>query len=172
MCQASKCGLKHAAGRYGDTPTRCNSDLRAQSSLTHTAFPGLAQSDQFALTVSRPPSPPTHQRRPRQAGASADPRYPWSLLSIAQTDRAILFARAMATSSRGFLAIIRPSHDPSAAPLRATHRTTAMAPMISRRRMSRCPIFDVRPSLRCRRAGASTPSDFESGRQPVGGDDE
>ena len=52
MCQASKCGLPHAAGRYGDTPTRCNSDLRARSSLTHTAFPGLDQSDQFALTVS------------------------------------------------------------------------------------------------------------------------
>jgi hypothetical protein len=51
MCQASKCGLLHAAGRYGDTPTRCNSDLRARSSLTHTAFPGLDQSDQFALTV-------------------------------------------------------------------------------------------------------------------------
>jgi hypothetical protein len=53
----------------------------------------------------------------------------------------------MATSRRGFFAIIRPSHDPSAAPLRAAHRTTAMAPMISRRRTSRCPIFDVRPSL-------------------------
>ena len=52
MCQASKCGLPHAAGRDGDTPTRCNSDLRARSSLTHTAFPGLDQSDQFALTVS------------------------------------------------------------------------------------------------------------------------
>ena len=47
-----ECGLPHAAGRYGDTPTRCNSDLRARSSLTHTAFPGLDQSDQFALTVS------------------------------------------------------------------------------------------------------------------------
>src|ERR1044072_6299304 len=67
------------------------------------------------LPFTRPPSPPTHQRRRRQAGASADPRYPWSLLSIAQTDRAILFARAMATRSRGFFAIIRPSHDPSAA---------------------------------------------------------
>src|SRR4030095_10331589 len=104
MCQASKCGLIHAAGRYGDTPTRCNSDLRARSSLTHTAFPGLDQSDQFALTVLTTSSPPTHQRRHRQAGTSADPRYPWSLLSIAQTDRAILLARAMATSSRGFFA--------------------------------------------------------------------
>ena len=147
MCQASKCGLKHAAGRYGDTPTRCNSDLRARSSLTHTAFPGPTSPISLPLPFPRPPSPPTHQRRRRQAGASADPRYPWSLLSIAQTDRAILFARAMATSSRGFFAIIRPSHDPWAAPLRAAHRTTAMAPMISRRRMSRCPIFDVRPSL-------------------------
>src|SRR5262245_39626745 len=47
---------------------------------------------------------------------------------------------------RGFWANIRASPDPSAAPLRAAHRITDMAPMINRRRMSRCPIFDVRPS--------------------------
>src|SRR5262245_18117657 len=55
------------------------------------------------LPFPRPPSPPTHQRRHREAGASADPRYPRSLLSIAQTDRAIFLARAMATTRLLFL---------------------------------------------------------------------
>jgi hypothetical protein len=39
-----------------------------------------------------------------------------------------------------------PSHDPSGAPFRSAHFTTAAAPMISRRRMSRWPIFEVLPS--------------------------
>lgn len=53
----------------------------------------------------------------------------------------------MATTRRGFLAGIRASHDPLAAPLRTAHLTTVIAPMIRNRQMSRCPIFDVRPSL-------------------------
>jgi signal transduction histidine kinase len=68
------------------------------------------------------------------------------LLSIAQTERAILLARAMATTKRGFSASIRASHDPLAAPLRTARLTTVVAPMIKSRRMSCCPIFDVRPS--------------------------
>ena len=55
--------LPHATGRYGDTQTRCRSKTRALSSLTLIAFPGLDLSDQFALTVPRPPSSPTHQRK-------------------------------------------------------------------------------------------------------------
>jgi hypothetical protein len=55
--------LSHAAGRYGDTQTRRRSKTRARSSLTLIAFPGLDLSDQFALTVARPPSSPTHQRK-------------------------------------------------------------------------------------------------------------
>ena len=58
-----ECGLPHAAGRYGDTQTRRRSKTRALSSLTLIAFPGLDLSDQFALTVPRPPSSPTHQRK-------------------------------------------------------------------------------------------------------------
>src|SRR5205823_11189656 len=38
---------------------------------------------------------------------------------------------AIATSIRGFLAIIRANHDPAGAPHLAAHRTTAIAPMIS-----------------------------------------
>jgi hypothetical protein len=46
----------------------------------------------------------------------------------------------------GFLAIIRASHDPAGAPRLAAHRTTAIAPMISCRLRSRCPILEMRPS--------------------------
>ena len=55
-------------------------------------------------------------------------------------------ASATATSIFGLRAIMRPSHVPSGAPFRAAHLTTATAPTISSRRMSRCPIFEVRPS--------------------------
>lgn len=60
--------------------------------------------------------------------------------------RAIRLASATATSIFGLRASIRASQEPSGAPLRAAHRTTATAPMISNRRMSRWPIFEVRPS--------------------------
>jgi hypothetical protein len=63
MCQASKCGLIHAAGRYGDTPTRCRSKPRARGSSTLVAFPGLDLSDQFALTVLRPPIADDQRKR-------------------------------------------------------------------------------------------------------------
>ena len=55
--------LPHAAGRYGDKQTRRKSKLRALSSVTLNAFPGLDLSDQFAPTVPRPPSSPTDQRK-------------------------------------------------------------------------------------------------------------
>lgn len=58
------------------------------------------------------------------------------------------FVGAMATSMRGFFAIMRASQEPPGAPFRDAHRTTAMAPMISSRRISRWPIFEVFPS-RC-----------------------
>ena len=60
--------------------------------------------------------------------------------------RAIRFASATATSIRGLRASIRASHEPAGAPRRTALRTTAMAPMINSRLMSRCPIFDTLPS--------------------------
>lgn len=65
---------------------------------------------------------------------------------MAQIVRAILLARAVATSILGLRAIIRLSQEPAGAPLRAAQRTAVMAPMISSRRMSRWPIRDVLPS--------------------------
>lgn len=61
--------------------------------------------------------------------------------------RAILLASATITSMRGFRASMRPSHDPSEAPRRHAWLTTALAPMISRRRSVLSPIFDVAPSF-------------------------
>jgi hypothetical protein len=51
---------------------------------------------------------------------------------------AILLASATVTSIRGFLASMRPSQVPAGAPCRAAQGTTALAPMIRRRRRSRC----------------------------------
>src|SRR3954454_19970418 len=59
--------------------------------------------------------------------------------------RAVLLARATVTSIRGLRASIRASHDPSAAPRWLAHRTTALAPRMSRRRMVRSPIFEMAP---------------------------
>jgi hypothetical protein len=72
-------------------------------------------------------------------------RYASFFVIMAQTIRAILLASAIATSISGLRSNIRLSHKP-AIPFRLAHWTTDMAPMISNRRISRCPIFDVRPS--------------------------
>ena len=61
--------------------------------------------------------------------------------------RAILLARATATSMRGFLASIRPSQVSGEAPLRAAAFVAELAPMISRRRSVRSPIFETLPIL-------------------------
>lgn len=66
---------------------------------------------------------------------------------MAQTDRAILLANAIATSMRGLRANMRVNELPSGAGLRKAERMTAIAQMINRRRMSRCPVFDVLPRI-------------------------
>lgn len=75
MCQASKCGLRRAAGRYGDMPTWCRSDSRARSSLTALAF----QVSTSPISLPLPCLDLLHRRRIAasgglQAAANADPR--------------------------------------------------------------------------------------------------
>ena len=82
------------------------------------------------------------------------------LTSRAQTMRAILLARATVTSIFGLRASICASHDPSGAPRRLACRTTALAPMISRRRIVRSPRFETAPSF------CLPPVDFCSGVSP------
>jgi hypothetical protein len=58
-----------------------------------------------------------------------------------------LLAKATATSIRGLRVSMRCNHDPAGAPFRAAQPTTALAPMISRRRIVRSPLCEVPPSL-------------------------
>ena len=69
-------------------------------------------------------------------------------------------ARAIATSMRGFLAIMRAGQEPLGTPFREAHCTTAMAPRMSNRRASRWPIFELFPN-RC-----LPPVDFCSSPSP------
>ena len=74
--------------------------------------------------------------------------------------RAILLARATVTSIFGLRANICASHDPLGAPRRLACRTTALAPMINRRRIVRSPRFETAPSF------CLPPVDFCSGVNP------
>src|SRR5271170_3996171 len=64
---------------------------------------------------------------------------------MAQIERAILLARAIATSMRGLRPSIRCSQVPSRAPFRQAQRTMTIAPVINSRRISRCPILEIFP---------------------------
>ena len=61
--------------------------------------------------------------------------------------RAILLASAKAATIGGLRSNMRSSQGFCGAPRRRAQRITAIAPVTSSRRMSRCPIFDVFPSL-------------------------
>ena len=74
--------------------------------------------------------------------------------------RAILLARATVTSIFGLRANICASHDPLGAPRRLACRTTALAPMINRRRIVRSPRFETAPSF------CLPPVDFCNGVSP------
>src|SRR5215467_9438012 len=74
--------------------------------------------------------------------------------------RAILLARATVTSIFGLRANICASHEPLGAPRRLGCRTTALAPMINRRRIVRSPRFETAPSF------CLPPVDFCSGVSP------
>ena len=65
------------------------------------------------------------------------------LVVNAQTVWASLFASAVATSIRGLRASILARHDPGGGPFRMAQRMTSIAPVISNRLISRCPIFEV-----------------------------
>ena len=65
----------------------------------------------------------------------------------AQAIRAILLASATTTKIGGLCISMRASQDPSGASRFLTQLTTADAPIIRRRRRSRCPIFDILPGL-------------------------
>ena len=71
---------------------------------------------------------------------------PLWLLTLRQV-RASLFASAVATSIRGLRASILARDDPDGGPFRMAQQMTAIAPVISNRLISRCPIFEVLPRI-------------------------
>lgn len=73
-------------------------------------------------------------------------RYSSPVVSMAQIARAILLAKANATSMRGLRAIIRASHDPSGMDLRPSQFSRYIAPMTKSARLSVWPALDTRPS--------------------------
>jgi hypothetical protein len=101
-------------------------------------FGGSACGDEYQL--ANPAPSPSVCGRPRWKRAESTVGY------RAQATRAILLASAIVTTMRGFLAIMRASHDPAAVPRRTARRTTAIAPIISSRLRSSCPILEMRPS--------------------------
>src|SRR6185436_13923672 len=135
-----------AAGRYGDTRTWRKSLKRALSSVAFIAFPGPDLTDHLTLPfvdlLTRPTFPKPRRPMLAQITAAVGTRKSSPLASMAQTERAILLASAIATSIFGLRASMRCSQLPSGAPFRKVERTTAIAPMISRRRISRWPIFE------------------------------
>src|SRR6476660_4760141 len=130
-----------AAGRYGATRTGRKSFERALSSVASVAFPGPDLTDHltlpFVALLTRPTFPKLRRPRLTQIAATAGTRKSSPFASMAQTERAILLASAIATSIVGLRASMRWSQLPSGAPFRKAARTTVIAPMISRRRISR-----------------------------------
>ena len=137
-----------AAGWYGDARNIGTSSSRASWPFESPCFVCSRPCRSIALTVRRPPHTHVSDAACTQADALAGFLKSLFVVIMDQRPRATLLARAMATSMRGFLASIRPSQLPSGAPLRLACCTTAIAPVMSSRRVSRWPIFDVPPS-RC-----------------------
>ena len=82
-----------------------------------------------------------------QVAEIGPPRNSSSFVIMAHSMRAILFARAIAASILGLRARMRPSQEVSAGGRTLAPEITAIAPMIIKRRISRCPDLLVRPSL-------------------------
>ena len=94
-----------AAGRYGDTRTWRKSLERALSSLALVAFPGPDLTDHltlpFVALLTRPTFPKPRRLMLAQIAATVGTRKSSPFASMAQTERAILLASAMATSIFG-----------------------------------------------------------------------
>ena len=115
-------------------------------------FPGPDLFDHSALAGRRllaSPSPASGHgflRKRHAAMTRPGSRYSSPVVSMAQIARAILLAKANATSMRGLRAIIRASHDPSGMDLRPSQFSRDNAPMTKSARLSVWPALDTRPS--------------------------
>ena len=145
MCQTFSQGAL-PNGRYGIR--RLGSKHQTELEALHVTLisPTPIWSIDFILASASPAFLRLRCRLP-QIAESGPPRNSSSLVIMAHSMRAILFASAMAASILGLRATMRPSHELSDGGRALAPEITAMAPMISRRRMSRCPDLLVRPSL-------------------------
>lgn len=146
MYQAFRCGLIWPlAGMEMRGPGADH--LSELCSLDFIAFPGPDLTDRLTLPfvdlLMRPTFPRLRRPIVDQNIAAAGTRKSSPFVSMAQIERAILLASAIATSILGLRANMRCSQLPSGTPFLKAERTTAIAPMISRRRMSRWPIFEI-----------------------------
>src|SRR4051812_27890203 len=118
-----------AAGQYGDTRTWRKLLVRALSSLALVAFPGPDLTDHLTSPFVDLTTRPTFPKLPRpmlaQIAATVGTRKSSPFASMAQTERAILLASAIATSIFGLCASMRCNQLPSGAPFRTAERTTA-----------------------------------------------
>ena len=148
MCQASWIAASHAAGRSGDMRIGSSSPGRVRACCPVLVFPiPIMPTDCPCGVMSsahrrRPSRKPLPQRMAPFGSLSSSLR-----TSMAPIMCAILSASAMATGIACLRAGRPANHALGRLPSRLLQRTTAMAPMIGRRRISRCPILDVRPSL-------------------------
>lgn len=99
-----------AAGRYGDTRTWRKSFERALSSVASIAFPGPDLTDHLTLPfvdlLTRPTFPTLRRPMLAQIAAIIGTRKSSPFVSMAQIERAILLASAIATSIVGLRASI------------------------------------------------------------------
>src|SRR5215212_443947 len=111
-----------AAGRYGDMRTWRKSLVRALSSVAPVAFPGPDLTDHLTLPfvdlLTRPTFPKPRRPMLTQVAATMGTRKSSPFASMAQAERAILLASAIATSIFSLRASMRWSQLPSGAPLR------------------------------------------------------
>src|SRR3954451_19439709 len=115
-----------AAGQYGDTRTWRKSLVRALSALALVVFPGPDLTDHLTLLLvdllTRPTFPKPRRPMLTQIAATVGTRKSSPFTSMAQTERAILLASAIATSIFGLRASVRWSQLPSGAPFRTAER--------------------------------------------------
>src|SRR5215831_6146818 len=159
------CGRKTAAGLYGSSRTGSRSPKACSK---HSGKPWLSQSrlaDGCAILSFRSPSRPRDRRQLRcrgrsSVGAAFDQQGPDDAGHLVGQRNGDQLARATVTSIFGLRANICASHEPWGALRRLACSTTALAPMINRRRIVRSPRFETAPSF------CLPPVDFCSGVSP------
>jgi len=139
-----ECSGSHAAGPYGIRGSGPNQNRVLLTLRRKLVFPIPSRRllrHTFRLTSYASDSPTIVSKfTPRPSPVSPP-------LASAPNDAGHLVRQCNSHQHRWLRTIMLASHEPAGAPFRAAQRTTELAPMMSRRRSVRSPIFDVAPSL-------------------------